>query len=651
VTASVDPSAPRFWSLQAKLIVGTVLVIALTMAGLIAIVEHRQRAAIIEEMQRRGMVLVQSLAAVSSGPLLLYNFTALEQNVVRLDAEADVAYAMVFDAEGRVAASSQAAADVGSVPADPVSARAAATTAPLLQETTLARTGESIYDVAVPIDVQGQKWGTARVGLSKRRMETRIATTRRELAVLAGLTLLAGALAAALVARRIARPMRQLADGVAAISRGDLDQRIEAVTSDEIGRLALSFNHMASELRQQRTALTAAHDELERRFAELSDLKSYTDHILASLANGIVTFDLSGRVVTLNAAAEALTGCRLADVGGRHCDEVFSHLPGLGRQLARALSTGTGGAPVSATVGRPDAPPLQVELATAPLRGAEGKDLGVLALLRDLTAVRQLEEQLRRSDRLAALGTLAAGLAHEIKNPLTSLLTFSRHLSRRFGDERFRQRFQNVVPRELERINAIVDGLLRLSRPARLRLTRVRLPEVLEEVLELYGNQLESRQIAIVREYAGGLPAIDADREQLYQAVVNLVTNAIDAMSEGGTLTLHVGFGDPTDPFATPGRWLAEQRLRLEIEDTGHGIPPASIGEVFNPFFTSKPSGTGLGLAIVHKIVEDHGGTIAFRAAPKGGTIFTVLLPIMPVRGVERPAEPAPDLEAPGRPS
>jgi two-component system sensor histidine kinase AtoS len=647
----VDPPAPRFRSLQAKFILATVLVLALTMAGLIGIVEHRQRAAIIEEVQRRGMALVKSLAAVSSGPLLLYNFTALEQNVVRFDAEADVAYAMVLDAEGRLAASSLDAAHVGSAPADPVSARAAAASAPLLQETTLAQTGESIYDMAVPIEVQGQKWGTARVGLSKRRMEDRIAKTRRELAVLAGLTLLAGGLAAALVARRIARPVRQLADGVAAISRGDLDQWIEAATSDEIGRLALAFNHMASELRQQRAALTAAHGELERRFAELSDLKSYTDHIFASLANGIVTFDLTGRVVTLNASAEALTGCRLEDVRGRPCDEAFPHLPELGSQLARALATGTGGAAVSATVGWPDAPPVQVELSTTPLRGAEGKDLGVLALLRDLTAVRHLEEQLRRSDRLAAIGTLAAGLAHEIKNPLTSLLTFSRHLSRRFGDERFRQRFQNVVPRELERINAIVDGLLRLSRPARLHLARVRLPELLEEVLELYGNQLEARQIAIVREYTGGLPAIDADREQLYQAVVNLVTNAIDAMPEGGTLTLRVGFGDPTDPFATPGRWLAEQRLRLEIEDTGHGIPAAQVGEVFNPFFTSKPSGTGLGLAIVHKIVEDHGGTVGLRAAPKGGTTFTVLLPIVPGRGVERTQGPAPGLEMPGRSS
>ncbi len=646
---SADSSQPRFVSLETKLIAGTVLVIALTMAVLIGIVDRRQRAAIIDEVQRRGAVLAQSLAAVSSGPLLLYNFTALEQNVARMDREADVEYAIILDAEGTVAASSLSAAQVGSVLDDPVAARAAAATGLLLQETTLPGTGESLYDVTVPIEVNGQKWGVVRLGLSQRRMEAQIAKTRRELALLALAALVAGGLASALVARRIARPVRQLADGVSAISRGDLDQRIEAATSDEIGQLALAFNHMASQLFQQRTALEAAHTELERRFAELSDLKSYTDHILGSLQSGIVTLDLDGRVVTLNAAAEVLTGCRLADVRGRPGAHVFGHMPELAELLSRTLGTGLRGAVVSASLTAPGSAPVQVELTTAPLRGAEGKDLGVVAVLRDLTILRQLEEQLRRSDRMAALGTLAAGLAHEIKNPLTSLLTFSRHLSRRFGDERFRQRFQNVVPRELERINAIVDGLLRLARPSRLSLTRVAVPELLEEVLELYGNQLEAKQITVAREYAAGLPAVDADREQLYQAVVNLVTNAIEAMREGGTLTVRAQWADPGEPFLLSGQWLSAQRVRVEIEDTGAGIPAAQAGQVFNPFFTTKPSGSGLGLAIAHKIVEDHAGSIGFRAAPGGGTVFTVLLPVMAARQPERGEERRPPLGLPRR--
>jgi two-component system nitrogen regulation sensor histidine kinase GlnL len=644
-----DRAWARWLSLQTRLTAGTVFVIALTMAVLIGIVEQRQRAAILNEVHRRGEALAKNLSAISSGPLLLRNFAALEQTVTRMARDTDVEYAIILDAEGKVAASSEGSEAVGFVLDDAVSRQAVAARALLVQERWLARTGHFFYDFAFPVEIRGQRAGTVRVGLSKQRVETEIAKTRRELALLALVTLVGGGLAAALVARRIARPVRQLAHGVAAISRGDLNQRIETASSDEIGQLALAFNHMASELLEERTALEAAHAELERRFAELSDLKSYTDHVFGSLTSGIVALDLDGRVVTLNPAAESLTGCRLADVRGRPGAEAFAHMPELSELLARALITRMGEAVVSASLTRPGAPPSQVELTTEPLRGAEGKDLGVVAVLRDLTKVRQLEEQLRRSDRLAALGTLAAGLAHEIKNPLTSLLTFSRHLSRRFGDERFRERFQSVVPRELERINAIVDGLLRLSRPSRLTLSRVTVPDLIEQVLELYGNQLDAKQITLVREYSPGLPAIDADREQLYQVVGNLVTNALDAMPDGGTLTVRTDFSDAgATAFVASGRWFVSQRIRIEIADTGAGIPPVQSAQVFDPFFTTKRSGTGLGLAIVHKIVEDHGGSIVFRPVPGGGTVFTVLLPLSG-RRADRGVEAESPLGLPGR--
>ncbi|HEV8311228.1 MAG TPA: ATP-binding protein [Methylomirabilota bacterium] len=627
----------RFASLQAKFLLGAVLVIGLVMAALIVIVEHRQRAAIVDEVQRRGLVLAQNLAAISSGPLLLYNFTALEQNVVRLDEEADVAYAIILDPEGKVAAHSEDPGLVGTVLTDPVSTRAAAAKNPVVQEATVAR--QVVYDFAIPVDVQGQKWGTVRVGLSRRRMEAEIAKTRRELALLAAVILLGGGVASALVARRIARPVRQLADGAAAISRGELAQRIEPVTSDEIGRLAVAFNHMASQLLQQRAALEAAHAELGRRFAELSDLKSYTDDILGSLPSGIVTVDLQGCVVTLNSTAESLTGCRLAEVRGCPAADAFAHIPELVALLRETVSTRAGGALVSGTVARRNTPAIPVEMTSTPLKGAGGQDLGVVAVLRDLTTVRQLEEQLRRSDRLAALGTLAAGLAHEIKNPLTSLLTFSRHLTRRFGDERFRQRFQSVVPRELERINGIVEGLLRLAHPTRLSLKPVDLVELLEEVLELYANQVETKQITVAREYAPALRVIQADREHLYQALVNLVANALDAMGEGGTLTLRTSGSGGADLLGSSGGWTPDRRVRIDIQDTGAGIPAAEIPQVFNPFFTTKATGTGLGLAIVHKIVEDHGGTVTFRSHPGAGTTFTVLLPITVGRPAERGGE------------
>jgi PAS domain S-box-containing protein len=600
------------------------------MVAVMMTVEHRHRVTVTEEVERRGEVLARSLAAISTGPLLLYNFTALEQNVARAAAEADIVYAMVLDAENKLAAHSQEPQNVGVGLEGPVHARAAATEKPLTQETISSHTNEAIYDFAVPILVEGQKWGTVRVGLSKRRMEAKIQETRRELGILTIMVLLLAGVAAAVVARRIAQPVQRLAEGAAAISRGELNQRIEPSTADEIGQLAVAFNHMAVQLVQQRSALEDAHAELRRRFEELADLKGYTDNILASVTSGIVTIDLEGRIVTMNPAGELLTGFFAAEVSGRFCTEVFAQTSKLGELLMETLSSRTPLAGFSLTLERRNGSSLPVEVATAPLKGGDGKDLGVVGVFRDLTAVRGLELQLRRSDRLAAVGTLAAGLAHEIKNPLTSILTFTRHLLRKADDEHFRQKFSDVVPRELERINGIVERLLELARPPKLNFIPVRLPGLLERIVDLYAHQLEAKQIAVVREYARDLPPIQADHEHLYQALMNLVANAIDAMATGGRLTLRAGWTDREEALLPSSRAQFYRRIQVEIADTGAGMPASDVDKVFNPFFTTKPGGTGLGLALAHKIIEDHEGSISVSSTPGLGTTFRVFLPLAP---------------------
>src|SRR5262245_4742521 len=627
-----------FRSLRVKLLWGTVLVLAFVMATVMVIVEHRQRDAIIEEVTRRGEVLGRNLAAISYGPLLLYNFTALEQNVARVAAETDVMYAMVLDADGKVAAHSRRPERVGSTLEGPVHERAALAEGPLTQETVVPATGEAIFDFAVPVIVENQKWGTVRVGLSKRRMDQEISQTRLELTVLAAVTMLLGGIVAALVARRIAGPVQALEARAGAIAPGELVQRIEPTTSDEIGRLAVAFNHMAAQLYQQRAALQEAHSELEQRFQELADLKGYTDSIFASVTNGIVTVDLDGRIVTVNPAAELLSGFFAGEAVGRYCTEVFARTAEMGDILMETLASRAPITNVSLTLRRRTGAALPIQLSTAPLKGGDGKDLGVVAVFRDLTAVRHLESQLRRSDRLAALGTLAAGLAHEIKNPLTSILTFSRHLGRRFDDQHYRERFMSVVPRELERINAIVERLLELARPARLSFALVRLPALVDRVVELYVNQIESRGIVVRREYARDVPPIHADEEALYRAIVNVVTNALEAMGTGGRLTLRVAWADGDGVHAARRRAFT-RRVRIEVEDTGTGITMTEADRVFNPFFTTKERGTGLGLALTHKIVEDHGGAIDFRSAPGAGTVFRIVLPLVP----EPPEDPRVD--------
>ena len=615
-------------SLQATFLWATVSVIFLLMSAVIVVVEHRQRVEIIDEVERRGEVLSRNLAALSQGPLLLYNFTALEQNVARIAAEQDVLYAIVLDADGRVAAHSGHPERVGTLLVGPVHERAAATLAPLTQETTLGETGPAIYDFAVPVLVEKRQWGAVRVGLSKSRMEAQILRTRIELVALTVATLVFGGLAAALVARRIARPVQQLAEGAKAISRGELLQRIEPSGFDEISALAISFNHMAAQLFEQRRALEDANDELRRRFDELEDVKRYTENILASLTNGIVTVDLEGRVVTLNTAAEMLTGFFVGEVTSRYCTELFAQTPEIGEMLMETLASRVPVPGVSLALKRRSGASLPVEVSTAPLKGAEGKDLGVVAVLRDLTLVRELEGQLRRSDRLAALGSLAAGLAHEIKNPLTSVLTFSRHVARRFDDAHFRERFQRVVPRELERINGILERLLELARPAPATFTRIPLGPLVDRAVDLFANEIETAGVQVARDYARDLPPVAVDEESVYRAVINVVGNALDAMPDGGRLGLRLAWAGSSEGFRSPRP--ASRQILLEVSDTGTGIRGEDAERLFNPFFTTKERGTGLGLAVTHKIIEDHGGMIDFHSVPGAGTTFRIVLPLTP---------------------
>src|SRR3990170_3885402 len=281
-------------SLRVKFAGSTVLVLSLMMLALIVIVERRQRDTIVEEMRKRGVVLAKDLAAASTNALILYNYTALEQTVDRFGHEADVVYAVVLDMDGKIAAFSRQPGLVGSIPSEPVDIRAAAATALLLQET--AKDGEAIYVIAVPIFVEGtpRKWGTVRIGLSRRRTEAEIARTRWGLVGLAAVILMVGGVAATVVARWVARPVRELVHGVEAVARGDLSQRIAVRSRDELGTMAAAFNQMATELGQERSALERAHAELRGRFQEITELKRYADNILASMTDGLVTLDLEG---------------------------------------------------------------------------------------------------------------------------------------------------------------------------------------------------------------------------------------------------------------------------------------------------------------------------------------------------------------------
>jgi PAS domain S-box-containing protein len=605
------------------------------MSALVIIVEHRQREAIIREVQKRGDALARDLAAGSTGPLVLYNYTQLEQNVTRAATETDVAYAMILDRDGRVAAHNHRPEIVGTLLSGGTLDRILSTDATLAQELD-GPDGEALYDFAVPIRVDAQRWGTARVGLSRRRMEAEITATRRQLVLLAVLVLAGAGLASALVARRIARPVRQLAAGAVAISRGELVQRVEPTTSDEIGQLATAFNDMARQLHEQRsalleqrTALEAAHGELRRRFAELSDLKSYTDHILDSLVNGIVTLGLDGRVVTLNGAAESLLGCpAVAAARGRHVTEVLDHAPELVAILQAAIQWRTGRT-VTVTLPSRTGGVTPVEITTATLKGGEEQDLGVIVVVRDLTAVRALEAQLRHAQKMEAVGRLAGGVAHDFNNLLTVITGRSQLLLLKLPPESPLRRDVELVEETAHRASALTRQLLAFSRKQMVQPRVVDLNEVVRG-METMLSRLIGEDVTLGTRLDPTAGCVRADPAQLEQMIVNLAVNARDAMPLGGRLTLETGFVRLDEGFAREHVGLrAGPHVRLVVRDTGVGMDGLIKAHLFEPFFTTKGpgKGTGLGLATVYGIVTQSGGAIRVDSEPGQGAVFTIDLP------------------------
>ncbi|HSB68793.1 MAG TPA: ATP-binding protein [Candidatus Methylomirabilis sp.] len=249
-------------------------------------------------------------------------------------------------------------------------------------------------------------------------------------------------------------------------------------------------------------------------------------------------------------------------------------------------------------------------------------------MTRQLGRIRDLEDRLRRADRLAALGTMAAGIAHDIRNPLTSILIFSQLMSLHHDDPEVREKFDRVVPRELERVQAVIEDMMELARPATLHLEPANLNEVLSQVLELYEGQATAQGIKIARGFEPNLPACTADRKRLHRCFSNLVANAIQAMPDGGDLTIRTNLADAavlvTHAAGSPG----EPAVCVTIADTGQGIPPDRLSRIFDPFYTTKEKGLGLGMAITHRIVEDHKGTIDVQSQVGLGTTFTVHLPV-----------------------
>jgi two-component system sensor histidine kinase HydH len=341
--------------------------------------------------------------------------------------------------------------------------------------------------------------------------------------------------------------------------------------------------------------------------------EALTQRMLATLPDGLILFDALGRISHINANACRWLGCAAPPLGRRMEEALPGELATLAaRLLAQPLL------PETSVVLPAETGPLPLSVSGAPVETGEDGRIGSLLVLRDLSERRRLEEELRRREKLAAVGHLAAGVAHEIRNPLSSIQGYATYFAGRFSEGSEERKAARVMVGEVERLNRVITDLLELARPSGLVRRPTHIAALIEDVLRLIRRDAAGQGVRTRLEIARPnpdlpLPVLDADPDRLRQAMLNLCLNALEAMPHGGLLEIRL----------TP----VEKGVEIAVGDTGSGIAAEALPMVFDPYFTTKGQGTGLGLAIVHKVVEAHGGGVRVESRPGRGTTFTLLLP------------------------
>ena len=463
-------------------------------------------------------------------------------------------------------------------------------------------------NIAGMSEFRGVRWGVILLQPTSKAYALARKATRDTLVVALAVLLLAMA-AGTYLARRITRPLATLVRQTELVAEDNLEARFEPpARGDEIGVLARSFATMVGRLRRSRDNLYA-----------LTELR---ENLVRSIPVGVISVDRAGVIQSINPAQEQLSGVEASEVEGQSIYDVFADRQDEAGVLDRLEAVLAGPRREDLTLNN-KATPFTCEARTryrvriAPLRNRQGEVDGAVLLQEDLSERARLEAQLLRSEKLSSVGVLAAGVAHEINNPLTTILGYAKLLLEGLDEDDVNRPALGLVADEARRVQEIVRNLLDFSRQEPGEVSAVSLAEVLERTLSLVAPDLRKRQVVVNRELDPDIPLVLADGRRLEQVFVNLITNAAHAMEVGGDLTLSTG--------VEPDR---DAPVFVDIADTGAGISPEIQARVFDPFFTTKEQGqgTGLGLAVSHGIITELGGDIEVRSEVGEGTTFRVWL-------------------------
>lgn len=342
--------------------------------------------------------------------------------------------------------------------------------------------------------------------------------------------------------------------------------------------------------------------------ASLAREKVFSDNLVSRMPIGLVAVDRDGRVSAVNSVAEATLGIRAAEVIGLAVKEVIPLV--LADTLAGADSLVEKELLCPLTNGRR----IPMDVSAANLADENGERFGQVILFKDLTEIRALRQELEKNRRLASVGRLAAGVAHEIRNPLSSIKGFATYFKEKYRQSDKDQEIAGIMIQEVNRLNRVVGQLLEFSRPLRLHFQLVALKPFVQDAFRLLASQSSQANVTMVLDMTDERLCVVMDTDKMSQVMLNLLLNALDAMPDGGRLTVRVSSG-------------GDDSIAIRVMDTGTGVDPKDQPHIFEPYFSTKRTGTGLGLAIVHNIVKAHQGDILVESQTGGGTMVEITLP------------------------
>jgi len=622
-------------SLQIKFLIGIAGIVILLGLAVTFFVKFSLQQTLLNKLQKRGISIANNIASASINPLLTER--AFELVMLFKDfknSEDYIEYIFALDQHGRVIAHTFEQGfpvelkDINRVDA-----------AQKYSVRRISTEKGDIFDIAVPL-FKGEA-GFVHLGISKKYITEDVNSIIKLIVWLVMFVLVLGSGLTIIFSRIITGPLLELSKLADVVSRGDLDQRVFVGSSDEIGQLANSFNQMTVNLKKSRDAAIEANTELNYTLMKIADEKAKTEAIIAAMGDGVSIQDTNYRILYQNHVSKDIYGDHI----GEYCYKAYQNKDHVCERCHLTMAFRDGMIHTLEQKRTTDMGLMHYEITASPVMDSTGKIIAGIELVRDITGRKKVEEELEkyrkhleslveqrtaealRAKHLASIGELAAGVAHEINNPINSIINYGQILSDELADSPMGKDLSGKIMKEGDRIAAIVHSLLSFGRETKDEKKNINLCNVFAETLALTDAQIRRDGIHLETIVAEDLPLVVGNSQQIQQVFLNVISNARYALNSKYP-GLH---SDKILEIKCECVTVEDvQYVRLSFLDHGTGIPPGILDKAVQPFFSTKPAGhgTGLGLSIIHGIIRDHGGRLALESKEGEYTRVIIDLPV-----------------------